>query len=342
MGVDEIPLSVFYKIQNDEKLAAIKECADPEIHAINKFMIDIASSAYQENQNLMVIVVLRLIRFHFKHGYTDGSIWGFAGISTLTYSALGLSKLGFRLWDLTIRLNKLTHSPVIKAKLNYTLNAFYAHWRIPLRDTLDDLINVFKECFMNGDQNFGGYAISTYFWKISASGMPLPEVLDHTKEHINYLKRTKTEIGLSFAVPRMNTVHKLAGIAQSSEDLNDSKYDGKNYVEELIKVGNQTSIAYYYNSKLPLYYYFEDYKEGLKWGEEGLKYQANILGQYFISEWYFYMGLIISSCYDDMNDKDRKKYDKIFKTCLKWFRHWVKGCPENFVSNYIFFKVYTI
>ncbi|MBK9680772.1 MAG: AAA family ATPase [Saprospiraceae bacterium] len=318
------------RYKDKEKLYNLPECNDPEIIAINQFLIDIATSAYQVDQNLMVIVVLRIIRHYLKFGFTDASGWGFSGFSVIAYSGIGLSKRGFALWDITRKLHQRTKSSIIKTKLDYTVNAFYNQWKHPLTDNLGDIVDNVKACLMNGDPNFAGYAISLFFWKKLSGGLRLTDSLESTSEYIEYLKDNKIDAGINFISPSIQLARALTGTTDATGEWDGGDFKEIDFLKNIKEIGNQTNVAFYYNFKLPYYYYFLRHEEGLKWADEGDDLQVFILGHYFLSEWYFYYSLLISSQFHTFDLAQKRKYKKILKRNLKWFHHWIKGCPENF------------
>ncbi|MFZ1748620.1 MAG: adenylate/guanylate cyclase domain-containing protein [Saprospiraceae bacterium] len=322
------------KYRDIDKLNTIKECTDPEIIAINQYLIDIATSAYHLNQELMVIVVLRMIKFYLKHGFTDASGWGLSGFSVIVYSALGLSDRGLKLWDLTIRLHQKTNSPLIKAKLGYTVNAFHSHWKQHLNNGFNDNLANIQLCLANGDQSFIAYGICDYLWNKSACGIPLRQVVASTTEHLAYLKRTKNEIGHYFTAPKIQANKCLMGETPLLGHWDDDTFHQDEYFEQVSETGNLTALARYYNAKLQLFYFFGEYKKGLEWAEEGDKYMVNLLGFIIVPEWNFYFGLLIMESFSTLSPSDKKKYTKRYKTILKWFIHWNKGGSENFEQQY--------
>ncbi|MBC7884324.1 MAG: AAA family ATPase, partial [Saprospiraceae bacterium] len=323
------------KFRNTDKLYNLKECTDPEIIDINKYLIDLSTSAYQINQELMIIVTFKIINFHIKYGFTDASSWGFSAFSTITYSALGLSKRGLSLWDLAIKLHRKTQSPAIKTKLGYTVNGFYAHWKYPIRDNFDANLSNINDCMANGDPSFVAFGITDFIWIKSVTGLPLNLVLNETRSHLDYLKRTKNEIGLSFTTPQIQVLKTLVGQTSKPGNWNDNEFDADQFLEKQHETGNMTAVARYYNAKLPLFYFFEEFEDGLQWAEKGDKYQANLLGFHAVSEWSFYYSLLIASAYDTMVNIDKRKYTKILKKNIGWFKHWVKGCPENYEQQWL-------
>ncbi|MBL0025591.1 MAG: AAA family ATPase [Saprospiraceae bacterium] len=328
-------LFLFSTVYRDiDRLNNLKECKDPEIIAINQYLIDIATSAYHLNQELMVIVVLRIIKFYLKHGFTDASGWGLSGFSVIVYSALGLSNRGLKLWDLTIRLHQKTHTPLIKSKLGYTVNAFHSHWKKHINENFDDNLQNIQECLANGDQSFIAYGICDYLWNKSACGIPLREVEEVTKEHIDYLKRSKNEIGYYFTAPKVQVNKCLVGNTPKSGDWNDDGFYEPDFKKMVRETGNLTALARFYSAKLSLFYYFGNYKEGLVWAEEGENFTENLLGFHTVTDWYFHYGLIIISSFDTLRKGEKSKYKKIYGKILKWFRHWNKGCTVNFEQQY--------
>ncbi len=318
------------KYRNKEKLYHLKECTDPEIIMINQFLIDIATSAYQVNQNLMVIVVLKIIDHYIKHGFTDASGWGFSGFSTIAYSGIGLSRQGLNAWDITRKLHQRTKSSIIKTKLDYTVNAFFTQWKYPLLQNLHDITNNVKACLMNGDPNFSGYAMALYFWKQVAGGVKLNDAIDSVKEYLEYMINNKIDAGYNFITPSLQFAKVMNGQVLPIGEWNSQHFNEEKFRTTLQEIGNKTNIAFYYNFKLPYYYFFGKFKEGLAWAEEGDGQQLFILGHYFVSDWYFYYSLLIYSNFASLSSQEKFKFQKILKRNIKWFKHWIKGCAENF------------
>lgn len=318
------------RYKQKEKLYNLPDCNDPEINAINQFLIDVATSAYQEDQNLMVIVVLRTIRQYLKHGYTDAVGWGFSGFSVLAYSALGLSKLGFDLWDITLHLSKRIKSDVIRTKQNYTINAFYDGWKNPLTSNLNAIADNVKDCLANGDLNFAGYAMALHFWKQICSGQNLNTALENVKDYFKFLVTNKIGAGYNFLIPSMQLAKSLTNRTEAPGNWQTDNFDEESFIQNLDKLGNNTNHAFYTNFKLPFFYFFDMHDEGLEWADKGDASQAFILGHYFTSEWAFYYNVLIASRFDSFSDSEKRKYKKIFNKNLKWFKHWVKGSKANF------------
>ena len=108
----------------------------------------------------MMLVIFKIIQLYIRHGYTDARGWGFSGISVVVLSVLKLQKQGLYLWDITQKLHKRTHSPIIKWRLGYTVIAFHDHWKNAFQNGYDSILETIKACVLNGENIFTGYLIA--------------------------------------------------------------------------------------------------------------------------------------------------------------------------------------
>jgi len=318
------------KYKNPETLYNLKECTDKEIIMINQFLIDMATSAYMVNQELMMLIILKIIENYIRYGFTDASGWGFSGFSVVVTSALGLTERGFKLWDITEKLHGRTESQLIKWKLYYTVQCFGTQWRRPLGQDVENLLDNIKGCIMNGDPIFTGYAISLYIWKKSAIGFQIHKYLEQMQEKLDYLTRNRNTSGLDFSETRVQVMKAYAGLTNSLGSLDDDKYSATTVFNGIKESNNNTAIAYFYCARISLLCFFGRYRELVDWAQEGEKYKAYFLGNFMMSEWEFFTGIAIIEVLPLCNKEDKKKLLKTFSNSVRWMKIWAKDCPENF------------
>ena len=319
------------RYRNPEKLFRLKDCNDEEIIALNKFLIDLATSAYQQDQNLMMLVIFKIIKSYLKKGFTDASGWGFSGFSVVALSALKMQKKGVNLWDITRKLHQKTHSPLIKWRLNYTVLSFYNHWRIPIREGYDKILETIKACVLNGDQIFTGYTVALYLRSRFIAGDNITEILDSSEEHMPLIKNGKG--GLDF----FQCFHQLAKALNGQTngyDWDDDSFNGTETLERLNREGNMTKLAFFHSAECSLLYLFGRQREALDKSQIALKYSANFLGDLLEVYHAFFTSLSISSCYENLSPVEKGKYLKVFKNHLKTMKLWTKGSPENYSQHY--------
>ena len=319
------------KYRDPESLLRLKDCDNEEIIALNKFLIDLATSAYQQDQNLMILVIFKIVKLYLKEGFTDASGWGFSGFSVVVLSALKMPKRGFNLWDITIKLHQKTHSPLIKWRLNYTVLSFYNHWRTPIRQGYDRILETIKACVLNGDHIFTGYSVALYLRSRFTAGENLKEILDSSEEHLTLIKNGKG--GLDF----FQCFHQLVKALNGQTGLNswdDPTFNSVETLERLNQEGNKTKLAFFHSAKCYYLYFFGRHREAIDESQIVLKYSENFLGDLLEVSHAFYTSLSISSCYENFNPQEKTKYLGVFKRHLKEMKLWTKGCPENYSQHY--------
>lgn len=319
------------KYRNPESLFNLEDCEDEEIIMLNKFLIDLATSAYQQDQNLMMLVIFKILSSYLKNGFTDASGWGFSGISVVVLSVIKMQKTGFDLWDVTTRLHQRTHSPLIKWRLGYTVNAFYLPWRNPIRDGFDDNLEIVKACVLNGDQIFTGYTIAMHLRMRWFAGTPLDTILEESEKFVDLLRNNQG--GYEFFVGHYQLVRAINGLT-SSGDWDDDDFSGDETYERFSLEGNRTKLAFFSFAKLPMLYFLGHYQEALLLVNESGNLLENVPGDILEFEYAFYSNLIISANYKNFNNRERKRYGKMFKKNMKRIAFWVKGCSYNFNQHY--------
>jgi len=320
------------KYRNPKNLLRVEDCEDEERIAINKFLIDLATSAYQQDQHLMMLVCFEIIKSYLKNGFTDASGFGFSGFSVVVLSSLKLQKRGFKLWDLTIKLHKKTHSPLIKWRLSYTVLSFNDPWRMPFRASYDNILETLKACVLNGDQIFTGYTAALYIRTRITAGENLGAIVESSTDHLALINNGKG--GLDFFLGFYQLAKALNG-QTDPETWNDASFDGEKTLRRLKREGNNTKLAFYHVSKCALFYFFGNYSEALDQSGLMLKYADNVLGD-VVEAWHaFYTCLSISATYDNCSSREKKIKLKKFNKHLKDIKQWARGCPENYGQHYV-------
>ncbi len=319
------------KYKNPESIFNIKDCTDEELIALNKFLIDLATSAYQQDQNLMMLVVFKIIKLYLQDGFTDASGWGFSGFSVVVLSVLKLQKRGFYLWDLTTKLHQRTNSPLIKWRLSYTVLSFYNHWRIPFKQGYNGLLETLKACILNGDQIFTGYTAALLIRTKLMAGAPIAEILQNAEDYIDLAKNTRG--GLDFYQGFLQTAKSLHGLTNKNS-WDDETFIGADFQEYLIKEGNKSKLAFFFASKVYHLYYLGQYREAMKESDILLNYSDNFPGDICEVTQAFYTSLSIATIFDELLPDEKKKHLKQFKKYLSYHKLWAEGCSSNYGAFY--------
>ena len=319
------------KYRKPDSLFHIKDCKDEETIALNKFLIDLATSAYQQDQNLMMLVILKIVKLYIKEGFTDASGWGFSGLSVVVLSALKMPKKGFNLWDLTIKLHQRTHSPLIKWRLSYTVLSFNNPWRVPFREGYDSILETIKACVLNGDQIFTGYSVALYLRTRFIAGENLKEILSSSEDHLILINKGMG--GLDFFQCYYQLVKALDG-QTDSDSWDDNSFSGAETLDRLNQEGNKTKLAIFHTARCTFLYFFGHYREALFESQVVTKYSDNMLGDLLEVFQAFYTSLSIAACYEEFGSNEKKKQIKVFKKHLQNMKRWVNVCPENYSQQY--------
>lgn len=318
------------KYKKSDVLFRNKDCTDEEIIDLDKFLIDLATSAYQQDQNLMMLVIFKIVGSFLKNGFTNASGWGYSGFAVTVLSALKLQHRGFKLWDLTIKMHQRTNSKIIKWRLNYTVLAFHDHWRIPFRESFGSIQETVKACVLNGDQIFTNYSVGLSIRTQFAAGVNLKEILTSAENHIPLV--SKDEGGLDFSQCFYQVVKSLHG-QTTGDSWDDATFSGIETLNRLVKEGNKTKLAFFHAAHCSQLYLFDHYREALIECDVLQQYSDNFLGDMLECDQALYTALSIAACYSQLNKSEQKHYRKVFDKHLKNMKLWASGSPENYNAS---------
>ena len=319
------------KFRNPEKLYHQKDCTVDERIALHKFLIDLATSAYQQDQNLMMLVIFKLVQLYLKDGFTDASGFGFSGFSVVVLSVLKMQKRGFSLWEITKRMHRKTQSPLIKWRLSYTVHAYENHRNKPFSESYEDIMEMIKACRLNGDQIFTAYSVAMELRVKFFSGMSLPALIKNSDDHIPMIE--KSQVGLDF----MQSYYQLVKVLNSQtikENWDDEVFKGEEILERLKQEDNRSKLALFYTPKSVTHYFLGQYRESLRESENAAIYYDNIVGDIDQAAHAFFTALTIAAIYRHLDKKEQKKWLKIFESHLKNMQLYADGCAQNFNAHY--------
>lgn len=324
------------KYKNPEKLYNQKDCIDEERIALHKFMIDLSTSAYQQDQNLMMLAIFKIVQLYLRDGFTDASGFGFSGFSVVVLSALKFQKRGFSLWEITKQMHTKTQSPVIKWRLSYTVHCFGDPWMKPLPETYNGILETIKACTLNGDQIFTAYSVALLCRIKFYAGESLTSILTSANEQIHLVENAQG--GFDFLQSYFQMVKALSGKTKPGS-WNDDDFDGSETLKRLNTEGNKTKLALHHTSKLVMHYFFNQYDEALEESKKHtVKFKDNVIGDVDLANHAFFTALSVAAVEKDLAGNERKSWMKVFKNNLSELQKWSEGCEENFASQAILLK----
>lgn len=306
---------------------------DKEMERFLEFILSVAPSLYQYDQNLFAWNTMKMVLYSLKYGNNGIASFGFIGYGMIISQLFKNYKTGKKLADIALELNNRLAYTSLKWKVLLSYYNFVHHWTEPLRPSLDVILEVENGAHANGDPIYAGYAIFIYHQKKFALGFSLRDLQISFEE---YLKLTVQRQDIE-------TNHFLRGYYQAVLCLNGSENNtllmGENFDAPKTLMAHIDTYSYSvaadtfipYMSTL---YLFGHAQEAYKQYVQSISYMPFIQTRYDFAEFNFYGALICArAC--ELQLAPFAHLLKQIKEHVKNLELWKNNCPENFEPQYL-------
>lgn len=303
---------------------------DEEKVRVAEFMLTLCPPAYQYNQNIFVLLVLKMLNLSLKYGNTGISSQAYIGYGMILSTLFKDYQSGKELAKIAILLNQKLNYTSLKWKGLLSLHNFIIHWTDPIRNNLSDLITIEEGALKNGDPIYAGYAIGIRLIKMFALGLPLQNTFEEYKKYNQKLSQRKDIENQNILLPYYQLIKILVSSNQDDFLKSKSFFNDNSFLNEALKSKSYTVVAEFYIGQTIYSYLTDDINIGIKALREAPKYIHYVNTRYEICLYYLYSSLLLLEILDSPSEGKVRHIKKKVKNNLKQLKTWSFNCPDNF------------
>jgi signal transduction histidine kinase len=221
-----------------------------------------------------------------------------------------------------------------RAKIHAIYNLFIKHWKDPLQETIEPLMDTYKIGLESGDLEFAAYCIMYSSVVALFCGKELESVNIEMRDNIEIVKKLKQERTLRNMSFHRQFVLNLIGYAKDRTILTGESFDEEKMFPFLIKTGDFTSRGVFITNKAIISYMFGNDNEALRNALELRKYMRPLLGLFYLPLVYFYSSLIFLTNVPKSGWYKRKKYLRKTDRYQRKMKKWAGHCPSNHLHKW--------
>jgi predicted ATPase/class 3 adenylate cyclase len=306
---------------------------DAEQKRFQEFVLAVAPTIYQYDQNLFVWNIMRMLFPSLKKGNNGVSSFAYIGLGMVLSQLFANYKTGKKLANVAIQLNSKLGYTALKWKVRLSYYNFVQHWTDPVRPVVDEILDVENGAWANGDPIYAGYCIFIYHQKKYALGFHLKELQESFENYLRITQQRHDVETYHFLSGYYYAVRCLRG-EESNTLLMGESYNAPQQLQKNIELASfsvvaDTSIAY-----MGILFLFGHIEKALEQYGEAIKYTEFIQQRYEFAEFNFYAGLICAGAYEQkLSTKLNLK--KRMHSHLKKLEIWKNHCADNFEPQYL-------
>lgn len=307
----------------------LQPSTDPKRIKIDNIAVHLANVTYMLDQNLLALIVYRIVALTFKDGYTPDTPFALLGAAMVELHNLHHYEDGFAFAALGEAVgNKLGHSAVI-TRLKYSLGSYILHYKYPAEKSLEYLTSGYQVGLETGDILYASYNLGQLPIIKFAIGKPLTDV--HYGLHATWLFKIKNKL------PEFDILWKIfRNIVESLQGSAPKFITSFADVQQALAAVHNYSEMGYANCFFASYcYLLEDFELTLNICESNEAYEKYLLGAINYPQQQFFYALAIIACYPAATQKAQKRYRRKLAALRKRLKRWATWCPINFEQYHL-------
>lgn len=199
--------------KTDEELVSMPPMTDPAKISAMEMLRHLASFLFfLQDRSLLPLVYVRLLELSVEHGTSPVTSVAYVSYAMILCSMMDMED-AYRFGSLAFRLIDKADPATIPG-MTVWFHVFMSHWRRPLRETLDDLLNGFEVGMDAGEIHYGMFSAGSYCSTYLASGLPLKPVTQDLRKFLRLMKDYKQHSTYLIHVPLLQYALNLMGEAE--------------------------------------------------------------------------------------------------------------------------------
>ncbi|MEH2220599.1 MAG: AAA family ATPase [Nostoc sp.] len=314
-------------------LAFLPQMESNEQQMLVLLLINLIPPTYIANQDLMVLVILKMTNLCLQYGNTPLSSFVYIWYATVLCSIFEEYEKGDSFGALALQLNEQANILAIKGKAYMTFGTFVSHWRRPLPEGLETIKQSFYLVMEAGELSWCFHGGSFNFWKKFLVCDRLEYLAEEQKRLVEFAEKMGPPAALALAIQHQ-VLANLQGATSDRFSLNDETFNETSALKVFADSQYAYGMSTYYFAKAFLHYSYGDYATAYQLGLEAEKTHASLYGHFQIILHDFYQALSIIQLYvyGSTNETLRHEYLEKLQKYSQKFKLWADTCPENYLA----------
>ncbi len=277
--------------QSETRLLEAPEISNPQIKAALPILTSMFGIVKFSSSSLRPLVMAKQVELTLQHGLTPCAAQSFAGYGGMLCGYYGEIEKGYALGQLALKLDQQLPSKTTHHKTLFLHYTYIAHWKQPLEETLQPLLQGHHLALDCGDVEWGAYALATYIQYYFFLAPRLDNLKQKLGEYLHQIRLSGQKQSEEYSLFALQTIDNLLGNGNPASRLEGEYYRESVMLQQHKANNHKTAICLHYFYKGLLHYLFAEYAEAAAVCRKGLEYLRYISGTY-TSPYFLYLSAL--------------------------------------------------
>ncbi|OKH22162.1 serine/threonine protein kinase [Hydrococcus rivularis NIES-593] len=317
-----------------EELAFLPEMSDSYKLYASKILIALTDPAYVARPDILPSLIFTQIALYLRYGNPPQAAYTYVYHGLLLCGYFSNIEAGYRFGQLALNLLEKSNDRSLKVKVFNEFYGFIKHWKEPIRETIEPLVETFQIGIEIGELLFAGYAILINCTNLFFLGEDLKKVKNKQEIYLKKIQKLSLDYHIYYSnIGRQLTLN-LMGESENNTQLIGEAFNESEMLPILRKTNNHSSLFYVYLCKVILLCLFKQPDLAIVNAKEAEKYKQSACCLLTVAQYYFYYSLALLAQYPHAKEREQKELLEQVASNQEKMKHWAHHAPSNFKSKY--------
>ncbi|MBD2440270.1 ATP-binding sensor histidine kinase [Nostoc sp. FACHB-110] len=310
-------------------LADLPAMNDPYQLAAMQIMTKLVSSVYIVAPELLPLLIFKQVEMSIQFGNSAVAIFSYADYGLILCGFMEDIHAGYEFGQLSLQLLEKFQINAFKSRAYFVVNSFIRHWKEPLSQSIQFLLEGYQSGLETGDWESVGLNILTYseygYW----SGRELSTLAEEMETYRQIISHVKQEPILKSYDCWLQTILNLLGRNENPYFLTGEVFRTAQVLPHLQATNDRGGLFRIALSQAILYYLFGKYEQAGEQAAIAEQYSNASSGSFMIVVLVFYHALIHLSQYETADHEQQSIIIERVNSHQEKIQNWANLAPFN-------------
>ncbi|WPB58994.1 AAA family ATPase [Xylophilus sp. GOD-11R] len=314
-----------------ESLLELPATTDPLRRAMLDVLAAMLPPAFFTDENLVCLVLCRMVRLSIEYGATDASPLAYAYLGMMLGPYFHDFPSGYRFGKLGFDLVERGAHPRYKARVHMCFAYHVLPWTRDIRSGHGLLRRAFQIARDSGDIAYAGFSSCCLVSTLLASGEPLDSVGRESQERLDFVTAARFGLIVDIITAQRRLVATLQGRTETLGCFDGEGFDEVEF-ERHLQANRSLDIAacWYWIRKAQARFLAGDAAAALHALDRAAPLLWTTKGHLEFAEYHLHRGLVHAACHQAADEQERESHRAALVAQRSLLDDWARHSPDNF------------
>jgi PAS domain S-box-containing protein len=317
-----------------EELVDLPLMTNPDVLDTLDVLTEIVTPAKFCDQNLLSLVICRMVNLSLEHGNSDGSCFAYVWFAIVAGPCFGNYKDGFRFGRLGYELVETRGLTRYQARTYMSFGNIVMPWAKHALTGRDLIRRAFDIANRMGDLTFVAYCRDELISNFLTVGDPLAEVQSEAEDALEFVQKTRFGLIVDIILGQLGFIRTLRGLTPKFGCFNDERFDEFQFERHLESNPILALPDFWYRvRKTQARFFAGDYASAVDASLRAQQLLWTSPSQFESAEFRFYGALSHAASWDSASPDHGQQHLEALAAHHRQLEIWAENCPENFENR---------